>query len=178
MSSVTESRKKNEWVEWIKAFFIALIIVIIIKVFVISTSVVEGESMEPTLADGDKLIFNKFIYLIGEPDRGDVVIIQTSLKNYVKRIIALPGEVVEVIDHTLYINNKEVEQAYISEEAIKGTGDFGPTEVPNDSYFVMGDNRVISMDSRHPGFGFIDKDNIIGRSELIFHPFSEWAITR
>lgn len=177
MSSVAESKKKNEWIEWIKSFFIALIVVLIIKMFVISTSVVEGESMEPTLADGDKLIFNKFIYLIGEPDRGDVVIIQTSLKNYVKRIIALPEEVVEVADHTLYINNKEVEQTYISEEAMKGTGNFGPIEVPTDSYFVMGDNRKISMDSRHE-LGFINKDNIIGRSELIFHPFSEWSLTR
>lgn len=174
---MAKTKKKNEWSEWGKAVLIAIILTFLIKTFVLSTSIVEGESMNPTLVNGDRLVFNKFIYLIGEPDRGDVVIIQNLHKNYVKRVIALPGETIEMTDHTLIINNKQYDQLFISEEAKKNTGNFGPIKVPEDSYFVMGDNRAISMDSRHE-LGFINKDNIIGRSEFIFYPFDAWSITR
>lgn len=170
-------KKKNEWIEWIKAIIIAIVITFGLKTFIISTSVVEGESMAPTLNDGDRIIFNKLIYLIGEPDRGDVVIIQRTLKNYVKRVIALPGEKIEMKNHILYIDDQQYDQSFIAESARKHTGNFGPIEVPDDQYFVMGDNRAVSKDSRN-GLGFIEKDSIIGRSEVIFYPFSEWSKTR
>lgn len=174
---MTDKKKRNEWLEWIKAVFVAIILVLILRTFVFSASVVEGESMSPTLDDGNKIIFNKLVYLVGEPERADVVIIQRPLKNYVKRVIALPGEVIEVRNHILYINDKEYDQPFISEEAIHNTGNFGPIEVPKDSYFVMGDNRAISKDSRN-GLGFIEDEHIIGRSEFIIYPFSEWSQTR
>lgn len=174
---MTDKKKRNEWLEWIKAVFVAIILVLILRTFVFSASVVEGESMSPTLDDGNKIIFNKLVYLVGEPERADVVIIQRPLKNYVKRIIALPGEVIEIRNHILYINDEVYEQSYISEEAILNTGNFGPIEVPKDSYFVMGDNRAISKDSRN-GLGFIEDEHIIGRSEFIIYPFSEWSQTR
>lgn len=174
---MTEEKKRNEWLEWIKAIFVAIILVFILRTFVFSASVVEGESMSPTLDHGNKIIFNKFVYLVGEPERADVVIIQRPLKNYVKRVIALPGEVIEIRNHILYINNEPYEQSFISEEAVFNTGNFGPIEVPNDSYFVMGDNRAVSKDSRN-GLGFIEDNHIIGRSEFIIYPFDEWAQTR
>lgn len=174
---MTKDKQKNEWVELAKAIFIAILFALFIKTFVLSTSVVEGESMSPTLDDGNKIIFNKFIYLIGEPNRGDVVIIQRPLKNYVKRIIALPGETIEIKNHVLYIDNVEYEQDFITEDAKMRTGNFGPTTVPTNNYFVMGDNRAISKDSRN-GLGFIDEDNIIGRSEIIIFPFNEWSLTK
>lgn len=174
---MAKEKKRNEWLEWIKAIFVAIILVLILRTFVFSASVVEGESMSPTLDHGNKIIFNKFVYLVGEPERADVVIIQRPLKNYVKRVIALPGEVIEIRNHTLYINNEAYDQSFISEEAILNTGNFGPIEVPDDSYFVMGDNRAISKDSRN-GLGFIEDEHIIGRSEFIIYPFSEWSQTR
>jgi len=174
---MAQEKKKNEWLEWVKAIFVALILVLILRTFVFSASVVEGESMSPTLEHGNKIIFNKFVYLIGEPERNDVIIIQRPLKNYVKRVIGLPGEVIEIRNHILYIDDKAYEQSYISEEAILNTGNFGPIEVPKDSYFVMGDNRSISKDSRN-GLGFIDSEHIIGKSEFIIYPFSEWSQTR
>src|SRR5690625_1247408 len=172
-----EEKKRNEWLEWIKAIFVAIILVFVLRTFVFSASIVEGESMSPTLDNGNKIILNKFVYLVGEPERADVVIIQRPLKNYVKRIIALPGEVIEIRNHILYINDEVYNQPFISEEAVLNTGNFGPIEVPKDSYFVMGDNRAISKDSRN-GLGFIADEHIIGRSEFIIYPFSEWAQTR
>lgn len=174
---MTREKKRNEWLEWIKAIAIAIILVFILRTFVFSASIVEGESMAPTLENGNKIIFNKFVYLVGEPQRADVVIIQRPLKNYVKRVIALPGEVIEMRNHILYINDQPYDQSFISEEAILHTGNFGPIEVPNDSYFVMGDNRAVSKDSRN-GLGFIEDEHIIGRSEFIIYPFNEWSQTR
>lgn len=177
MTFVTEVKKGNEWIEWGKAIFIAIILVFLLRTFIFSASIVEGESMSPTLEDGDRIIFNKFVYLIGEPQRADIIIIQRPLKNYVKRVIALPGEVIEIKNHILYINGEKYEQPFITEDAILRTGNFDPIKVPEDSYFVMGDNRAVSKDSRN-GLDFIEAEHIIGKSELIIFPFSEWAVTR
>lgn len=177
MSSVTKTKQKNEWIEWIKALIIAVLIALFLKTFIFATSIVEGESMEPTLESGERVIFNKLIYLIDKPKRGDIVIIEHPTKNYVKRVIALPGETIEMKNHLLYIDGEHYDETFISEKAINHTGDFGPVEVPEDSYFVMGDNRAISKDSRN-GLGFIKEEDIIGRSEIIIYPFDQWGITR
>lgn len=177
MASLTDEKKKNEWIEWGKAIIIAILLALFIKTFVFSTSIVEGESMAPTLKDGDRIIFNKFVYLIDKPKRGDIVIIKRPLKNYVKRIIALPGETIEMKNNTLYINNEAYEQSFISEELKNRTGNIEPIKIPLGSYYVMGDNRPISKDSRN-GLGLIEEESIIGRSEIIIYPFDEWSLTR
>ena len=174
---MSKTKEKNEWVEWGKAIFIAILLALFLRTFIFSTSIVEGDSMAPTLDSGDRIIFNKFVYLIGEPKRSDIIIIQRPAKNYVKRVIALPGETIEMNNHVLYINGEKYEQTFINNDAKLHTGNFGPIEVPKNSYFVMGDNRAISKDSRN-GLGFIEADNIIGKSEIIMFPFSEWSITR
>src|SRR5699024_876701 len=111
------------------------------------------------------------------PERGDIVIIQHPEKNYVKRVIGLPHETVEMRDHVLYINGVKQEDAYVDDFETKLTGNFGPITVPEDHYFVMGDNRAISMDSRN-GLGFIHRSDIIGKSEFVIYPFQEWEFTR
>ncbi|MEN1967051.1 signal peptidase I [Lentibacillus sp. N15] len=174
---MAEPKKKNEWVEWGKAIFIAILLALFLKVFVFATSIVEGESMVPTLEDGERVIINKFVYLFGEPKRGDIVIIKRPDKNYVKRVIALPGETVEMEEHQLYINGKKLNKSFVSKDAANHTGSFGPIQVPDDSYFVMGDNRAISMDSRN-GLGFINRDTIIGKSAFVIYPFDEWKKTK
>nr|WP_223805878.1 signal peptidase I [Ornithinibacillus gellani] len=171
------NKKKNEWLEWAKAITIAILLAFLLRTFVFATSVVEGESMEPTLENGERVIFNKLIYFVKDPSRGDIVIIQRPFKNYVKRVIGLPGETIEIKNHNLYIDGKRMEQSFITEEAKLHTGSFGPITIPEDSYFVMGDHRAISKDSRN-GLGFIDEKDIIGRSEIIIYPFSQWSITR
>lgn len=170
-------KRKIELLEFLKAIVIAIILVIVVKSFLLSTSIVEGESMEPTLVDGERIVYNKFIYLIGSPDRGDIVIIKRPFKNYVKRIIALPGEKVEMKNHVLYINDQPSEQYYLSDDSDAHTGNFGPYSIPKEHYFVMGDNRAVSKDSRN-GLGLIEEDEIIGRSEFIYFPFNKWSRTK
>ncbi|MFC4556929.1 signal peptidase I [Virgibacillus kekensis] len=172
---MSKEKKKNEWVEWGKAILIAILLAFLLRSFVFATSVVDGESMVPTLEDGETVLFNKFMYLFDEPERGDIVIIERPLKNYVKRIIALPGETVKVVNDTLYIDGKEYEQNFISENARSSTGIIGPIEVPKNQYFVMGDNRAISKDSRN-GLGMIRAENIVGEAEVVIFPFSEWNV--
>ncbi|RDW17988.1 signal peptidase I [Oceanobacillus chungangensis] len=174
---MTKSKEKNEWLEWGKAIVIAIIIALLLRTFIFATSIVEGESMEPTLEDGERVILNKLVYLINDPDRGDIVIIQRPYKNYVKRVIGLPGEKIEIIAGELLIDGKPYDQDFITDEVIKHTGNFGPITVPEESYFVLGDNRAISKDSRN-GLGFIDEEEIIGKSEIIIYPFSEWELTK
>ncbi|RYG74006.1 signal peptidase I [Lentibacillus lipolyticus] len=172
-----KTKKKSEWVEWGKAVLIAVILAVFLRSFVFATSVVDGESMEPTLEDGETVLFNKFTYLFDEPQRGDIVIIQKPTKNYVKRIIGLPEETIAVKNGALYVDGKGYEQEFLSNERINRTGHFGPIRIPENSYFVMGDNRAISKDSRN-GLGFIRESEIIGKSEFIIFPFNEWAMTR
>jgi|SRR5699024_518490 len=172
-----KKKRKFEWLEFLKAVVIAIILVIVVKSFVLSTSIVEGESMEPTLVDGERIVYNKLVYLIDSPDRGDVVIIKRPFKNYVKRIIALPGEKIEMKNHVLYIDDQPSEQEYLTDESDAHTGNFGPYLIPKEHYFVMGDNRAVSKDSRN-GLGLIEEDEIIGRSEFIYFPFSEWSRTK
>lgn len=171
------TKSNNEWIEWGKAIVIALIIAIFIRSFLFATSIVEGESMEPTLEHGERVVFNKFVYIFGEPERGDIVIIEKPVKNYVKRIIGLPDETIEIIDGELFINGKKHIQSFLSLDAIQQTGNYGPIVIPDNQYFVMGDNRGISKDSRN-GLGLIAKEEIIGKSELIIFPFSEWEFTK
>lgn len=177
MYSLAKKEKKNEWLEWLKAIIFAVLLALFLWTFVFATSIVEGESMEPTLKNGERVIFNKLIYFVGEPDRGDIVIIQRPSKNYVKRVIGLPGETIRMKDHILYIDDKQFDQDFLTKESKNKTGNFGPIEIPEDSYFVMGDHREVSRDSRN-GLGFIAEEDIIGKSELIIYPFSEWSLTR
>ena len=178
MSSLADTnRKRNEWIEWGKAIIIAVLLAFILRTFIFATSIVEGDSMLPALEDGERIIFNKIVYIVGEPNRGDIVIIQHPEKNYVKRIIGLPNETIEMYDHDLYINNDKQASSFVDDYLTKLTGNFGPITIPDDHYFVMGDNRPISKDSRN-GLGFIHRSDIIGRSEFVIYPFQEWELTR
>lgn len=174
---IVSQNVRNEVWEWAKAILFALLIAFLIRHFVFATSIVEGTSMDPTLEDGERVLYNKMVYLIGEPSRGDIVIIQRPNKNYVKRVIGLPNDEITVKDHNLYVNGKAIPQKYLHQDAIKQTNDFGPVIVPEGKYFVMGDNRSISKDSR-TGLGFIKQDEIIGKSELIIAPIDEWSRTK
>lgn len=164
----------NSLVSWIKASLIVLILAVILNTFIFSSSIVEGISMEPTLIDNDRILFNKLIYIVSEPDRGDIIIIKQTDKNYIKRVIALPGETIEMSDHKLYIDNVQQPTSYVDPSDEILTGSFGPLKVPKDYYFVMGDNRLVSKDSRNE-LGLIKQDEIIGKSEFIIYPFDRWT---
>lgn len=174
MGIVATINSKKEWINWLKVIIITIMLAFFLRTFIFATSIVEGESMYPTLQDGERVIFNKIVYTISEPERGDIVIIHQPPKNYVKRVIGLPGETLEVNNGQLYIDHQAYKQNFLTEEVLLQTNNFGPVEIPEDNYFVMGDNRLISKDSRN-GLGYIPKDDIIGKSELIIYPFSEFG---
>src|SRR5699024_1006984 len=173
----SQENERNMFVEWIKAALIALILAFLLRGFVFATSIVKGESMMPTLEDGERVIYNKFIYLVSEPARGDIVIIAKPESNYVKRIIGLPNETIEMKDNVLHIDGVAQTSTFVGEQQTKYTGNFGPVTLPENSYFVMGDNRANSKDSRND-LGYIEREHIIGRSELIIYPFRELQLTR
>lgn len=162
----------KELISWVKAIVIALIIVIVVREYILTPSIVRGSSMEPTLWDGDRIIISK-LTTIDRFDQIAFVAPDTEVEeNYVKRVIGLPGDEVEFVDSILYIDGIAYEEPYLQDEwsaVFSYTNDFSLDllsleEVPDGMYFVMGDNRRQSRDSRE--FGVIDEASIIG--EIIF----------
>ena len=182
-------KEKSELWEWIKALLIAFAIAAFIRYFLFTPIVVDGDSMMPTLENGDRMIVNKIGYKIGNPDRFDIVVFHAPEgKDYIKRVIGLPGDHVEYIDDQLYINGEPIDEPYLAQykaEITEGnlTGDFKLQDInpsldviPEGHVFVMGDNRRFSKDSRH--IGVVDIDEIIGDTNLIFWPINEIRIVK
>ncbi|OCA86291.1 MULTISPECIES: signal peptidase I [unclassified Bacillus (in: firmicutes)] len=170
---------KTEVGSWIISIAFAIVLAYLVKTFIISFFIVEGASMEPTLYNNEKVLVNKLAAYSGSVDRQDIVVIRDDGKDkyYIKRIIGLPGEKVEYKNDSLYINGKQKDEPYLPDEQgevdllkMNKTGDFDPLKVPNDHYFVMGDNRLNSRDSRN-GLGYIDEDDIVGTCEYVILPF-------
>jgi len=182
-----KDKKKNELWEWTKALIIAFLIAVVIRYFLFTPIVVDGESMMPTLENGDRMIVNKFGYMIGEPKRFDIVVFHAPEgKDYIKRVIGLPGDYVEYKNDQLYINGEPIDEPYLDvykSQLPKGnlTQDFTLQDIPGvepdieaipkNYVLVMGDNRRGSKDSRH--IGLVNVDKIIGSTNLIFWPINE-----
>lgn len=179
-------KEKNEIWEWAKALLIAFGLAWLIRFFLFTPIIVDGESMMPTLENGDRMIVNKIGYDVGEPDRYDIVVFHApEQKDYIKRVIGLPGDHVAYKNDQLYINGEAKAEPYLDpfkKEIIEGTltEDFTLEEliqeevVPEGYVFVMGDNRRYSKDSRH--IGVVSMDEIIGSTSVIFWPPNEISI--
>lgn len=171
------TKQKNELWEWVKALAIAVILAAVIRYFFFAPIVVDGLSMMPTLHNKDRMIVNKIGYKIGEPERFDIVVFHaTEEKDYIKRIIGLPGDRIEYIDDVLYINGKQYDEPYLDAykaEVIDGplTEPFVYEEVPEGHLYVMGDNRRASRDSRH--IGAVSMDELLGKTSVVYWPFSD-----
>lgn len=166
---------KRELAEWIKTLAAALIIVLLLHQFVFNLSIVEGHSMEPTLKEAERLFVNKAVYLIGRPKRGDVVILRNPRarddgRYLVKRIVGVPGDVVEIRENQLYVNGKLYDKPLTAAAPVPG-GDEGPIEIPPGYYYVLGDNRANSLDSRY--FGLVAGGLIEGKADFIIWPISK-----
>lgn len=188
MSEKREKKEKNETLEWIKALLIAFGLVAVIRLFLFTPIVVDGVSMMPTLTHGDRMIVNKIGYTIGKPDRFDVIVFHApEQKDYIKRVIGLPGDTVEYVDDTLYINGEPYEEPYLDERKAETidlplTEDFtleskiGSATVPEGHLFVLGDNRRKSKDSRH--IGVIAIDEVVGSTNFIFWPMNDFGFVK
>ena len=158
-------------VSWVLTIVICLVSAKLFTTFVISSVEVDGTSMYSTLDDGDKALTDALFYKMGKINRFDIVIIKMDSgphkgEKLVKRVIALPGETIEYKNSTLYINGEVVEEDFIVDLAKEATGTIIETKLGEDEYFVLGDNRGASSDSRR--FGAVEKSEIKGRGLLRF----------
>ena len=153
----------DEFWAWVKTLASAAVYATLIVTFGFQVARVEGLSMAPTLDDQDRLIVNKLVYRIGVPRRGDIVMLYYPLnpdKSFVKRVIAEEGDQVRIVDGRVYVNDVPVPDDYVPEE-YRSHDDWGPQVIPEGYYFVMGDHRNNSSDSRH--WGMVPKKYIIGQ---------------
>jgi signal peptidase I len=173
--SSLSSRLVDEFVAWLKTLASAAVYATLIVTFGFQVARVEGQSMAPTLQDQDRLIVNKFAYLthIGEPQVGDIVMLyypSNPKKSFVKRVIAAEDQMVRMVNGKVFVDDVPVNDSYVPEE-FRGHEDYGPQRIPEGYYFVMGDHRNNSSDSRH--WGFVPKKYIIGRVQLRWWPVPE-----
>ena len=177
----TPSAKQKEYIkkeakEWAQSILIALVLTLILRTYVIQAFKIPSGSMRPTLLEGDKLFVNKYVYRFRSPDRGDIVVFRypdDPRKDFIKRLVASGGETVEIRDGKIYVDGKMLDDP-------KSFGKFyyynhdpfgGPDEkirVPENTYYVLGDNSSNSTDSRF--WGFVPKKNMLGKAIFRWWP--------
>jgi signal peptidase I len=160
--------QNDEFLSWAKAFLFGFLSVWLVKSFLFVPIVVDGKSMYPTLENNDKVIVSKVTSI----ERFDIVVFVPPHidEYYIKRVIGLPGDSIEIKDDILYVNGKSYKEEYVNR--IKGfekVTEDGKVKVPNGEYFVLGDNRLKSLDSRY--FGFIKENSLVGEAVFRFYPF-------
>ena len=175
-----ETTKKSlgrEIFEWIMVIVIAAALALAVRTLIFEPVRVDGTSMLNTLQDGEFMITTKFDYLLGDPERFDVVVCyypNTSDHKYrVKRVIGLPGETIELRDGDLYINGEFVEQNF---DMTPNSTNYGPVTIKDGYYFVMGDNRNNSKDSRNALVGALERKMIKGHVRLVVFPFTRFRV--
>lgn len=183
-------RKKSKTREYIESIIIAALIALLVRSFVIQAYKIPSGSMEPTLLVGDHLLVNRMSYVVkvpfvdsilfttGKPERGDIIVFrypEDPTKDYIKRVMATEGETVEIRNKAVFINGKKIKDTwghFRTDFAARGFLPFidkdniPPVKVPKDSYFVMGDNRDNSLDSRY--WGFVEKRHLVGKALIIY----------
>lgn len=179
MEENNKNNIKNEIRGWIKSISLAIIIAFLLKTFIFNTTYVLGSSMHPTLHEKDRLLANKISLYFSEPERGDIIIFKApddegENKDYIKRVIAIEGDTVDIFDGDVYLNGTLLEENYIEEgsytDIYNGKHHW---EIPKDSIFVLGDNRGKgeSKDSRI--FGYISVDSVKGITNFRYFPINQ-----
>ena len=172
-------RGAKAFFDWALVVVIALAVALGVRTFLLAHFVVEGSSMYSTMETGDRVFVNKMSYRLHDPNRGDVVVLHeirgTSERDLIKRVIALGGEEVEMKSCEVRVDGQLMLEPYLDPTVVTPGncgGDFGPVVVPDDTVFVMGDNRAGSQDSR--ALGPIPLEDIVGRAFVIFWPRADW----
>jgi signal peptidase I len=171
-------------VEWVAVIVGALVVALVVKTFLFQAFYIPSASMEPTLEKGDRVLVNKLSYDVHDVNRGDVVVFELpedkigpdGIKDLIKRVVGLPGDAIETRDGVVYVNDRRLDEPYLSD----GTRTGDPTNgnnpaidrqvVPDGTVFVMGDNRSNSHDSRYADRGPIPIDSIVGRAFILVWP--------
>src|ERR1700723_1386593 len=166
---------RRELRSWTRDLAVALGLALVIIVFLYQPVKVEGTSMAPLLTDQERIFINKFVYRFEDIHRGDVVVFWYPLdrsKSFIKRVIGLPGETVDIRHGLLYVNGQLIPEPYVPPQYTDVT-DFGPGKVPKDNSFVMGDHRISSNDSRV--FGPVASQFIYGRAVFAYWPVDHFG---
>ena len=156
--------------EYAKSIIVALLLALLIITFIVQAFYIPSGSMRPTLEVGDRIFVNKFIYRFKEPERFNIIVFKYPVepkRKFIKRLIGVGGDKIEIINGTVYVNDKVINEGYL---LTPGFGNYGPIVVPKDNYFVLGDNRNNSEDSRF--WGFVPKKNVVGQAMLVFWPLN------
>jgi signal peptidase I len=165
---------KKEIISWVVTLAAAAAIALVIRHFIFEPVRVDGNSMLDTLSDGEIMFVTKPEYFLGDPQRGDVVICRYPNRSeyFVKRLIGIPGDSVEIINTTVYINGEAVEQDYLSAQRNRIDHTMPVITLSENQYFVMGDNRDNSNDSRSRAVGPLDRSQIVGHVRCVLFPFN------
>ncbi len=166
---------RNEIRVWTRDLLIAIGLALVIIVFLYQPVKVEGTSMAPLLSDQERIFINKFVYRFEPIERGDVVVFWYPLdrtKSFIKRVVGLPGEVVEIRQGIVYVDSAPLAEPYVPPQ-YEDLSDFGPMRVPRENYFVMGDHRISSNDSRV--FGPVASRFIYGRAVFAYWPVDHFG---
>ena len=175
-------RKKNPIYTTFKSLLLAILIVFIINKWFFKPVQVVGNSMYPNLQNGQHGFSSVINLNMEDLQRFDVVVVKTEKEYLVKRVIGLPNEKLEFRNDKLYINDQEIAQTFLDQAYVKSmtqnngyfTNNFGPIQLSENEYFLMGDNRPVSIDSRYPQYGPFQKEDIISKDMMIFWPFNQF----
>ncbi len=173
---------KRQFKEWLVAIVVALAAYLVITNFVFKVANISGISMEPTLKHAETVYINRLVYVFSKPKKGDIIAFPykggNAPSDYVKRIIGLPGDEIDLRDYKFYVNGEPLDDAY-STEYVTAMGDVRfPVTVPEGSYFVLGDNRNLSNDSRYLSVGCVNKSDIYGKVSLRILPISVFGVIK
>jgi signal peptidase I len=173
-----DSRSNNGWHSWLRDLVASIIVSMIIIIFLYQPVRVEGTSMLPVLEDQDRLFINKIAYRVGEIHPGDVVVFQyprDHTKSYIKRVIAKPGDDLRIDRGRVYVNGARLHEPYVPSR-FADERSLAETILPPNEYFVMGDHRSISSDSRD--FGPVDRQLIYGKAAFVYWPMEQAGVVR
>jgi len=171
---------KKEILSWVLTLAVTFVLIFVLKNYVIINAMVPTGSMENTIMPEDQMFGNRLAYVFSEPERGDIIFFyypDDEKQKFVKRIIGLPGETVTIENAKVYINGVELEEPYLKETWVNGTGPY-EFHVPEGCYFVMGDNRNTSQDARYWRNTYVAKEKIIGQAGFIYYPFDRIGVVK
>ena len=177
------SSKKPAWREHVESIVLGVALALVIRAFIIQAYKIPSGSMRPTLMEGDRILVNKFIYRFREPARGDILVFrypEDRKRDFIKRLTGLAGDVVAIRAGHLVINDQPVTAPPFDRVPYVNRGDLGDERatvtVPPGMYFMLGDNSSSSRDSRY--WGFVPRDDVIGKALVIFWPPRRWKVIR
>jgi signal peptidase I len=163
---------------WARDLAVSLIVSALIIIFLYQPVKVEGTSMLPGLTDQERIFINKFVYHLEPISRGDIVVFRyprDTAKSYIKRVIAVPGDRVRIDDGRVYVNGRRIREVYVPDD-YRDDRSYAETVVPPDSYFVLGDHRSSSSDSRE--FGPVDRAYIYGKAVFVYWPMEKLGVLK